>query len=39
MQWYRNGGSDGSCNWELFLAHITDQLENKQARQTARSQL
>lgn len=39
MQWYRNGGSDGSYNWELFLAHITDQLENKQARQTARSQL
>ena len=39
MQWYRSGGPDKTHNWELFLHHIVDQLENKKARQTARSQL
>ncbi|KAI1004749.1 hypothetical protein K3495_g3465 [Podosphaera aphanis] len=39
MHWYRTGGSEKTHNWEIFLEHIVDQLENKQARKTARIQL
>ncbi|KAI0994023.1 hypothetical protein K3495_g14160 [Podosphaera aphanis] len=39
MHWYRTGGPEKTHKWESFLEHIVDQLENKQARQTARNQL
>lgn len=39
QQWFQKGGPDGSHNWQAFLTHFNDQFENKQARQTSRSQL
>ncbi|KAI1006618.1 hypothetical protein K3495_g1592, partial [Podosphaera aphanis] len=37
--WYQSVGPDGSHNWQAFLAFITEQYDDKQARQTSRSQL
>lgn len=35
LHWFEVGGPDGSYNYSLFLDHIKEQFENKQARQKA----
>lgn len=35
LHWFEIGGPNGNYQWDLFLNHIKEQFENRQARQTA----